>query len=125
MTTNALVPVLPRFFNYQSASHYLLLPNFQQHTGEIVLPRTANDDQGVRDHRSGHPVPFHDREGLNKRTFPPHHYFFDCSPYSSDYGNHTASSNYTHVQDISDTYDRDGIVNTSPTNKGIYVDVYL
>lgn len=125
MTTNALVPLAPRFFNHHLTSQYFLIPASGQHAEEIVLTPRNHSAPGLVDNQSGHPIPFWDQERLHKRTVTPHDFLFDYSQYRPDYDDQKASSKFTHIQDRSDTYDRDGIINTSPMVKGVYVNLYL
>ena len=125
MTTNTLVPLAPRFFNHQLTSTYLLIPNCGKYAEEIVLTRKNLSDPGQIDRSSGHPVPFWERECSRKGTFPAHDFLFDHAHYIPDYNEKKTSSKYAHVQDLSDTYDRDGTINSSPRLKGMHVDLYL
>ena len=125
MTTNTLVPLAPPFFNHQLTSQYFLIPNCRKNTGEIVLTRRNLPDSGPIDRPSEHPGPFWERECSRKGTFPADDFLFDHAHYIPDYNEHKTSSNYTHVQDLSDTYDKDGILSSSLVAKGRYVDLYL
>ena len=125
MTTNALVPLSPRFFYHQVTPQFFLIPTHREHTETLVLTRTNHSAPNPVDRPPVHPIPFWNRNRLHKSTLPAHDFFFDDAQYHSDYGDQKASTRYTNVQGLSDTYDRDGLLNVSPLVKGLYVNLYL
>ncbi len=124
MTTNALLPLAPRFFCHQLTSQCFLIPTPGKHTEDIVLTRTNHSHPGPVDGRPGL-IPFWERDPLPKRTLPDQEYLFDDVYYFPDNDDQKASSHYTTVQGLSDTYERGGIPNAPPVVKGLYVDFYL
>ena len=125
MTTNTLVPLAPRFFNHQFTSQYFLIPTHGHSTQDIVLTRKNPFATGPAEGKTMHPVPFVDREHIHQRTSPGHDCIFEHAQHRSAFDDPYTSSKDTHIQDLSDTYDRDGILSSSLVAKGRYVDLYL
>ena len=125
MTTNTLVPLASRFFNHQLTPQYFLIPTLGHSKQDIVLTRRYPFSTGPAEGKTVHPIPFVDREHIHKRTLPAHDFIFEHAQYRSVYDDPQASSKYTHMQDLSDTYDRDGMLSSSLVTKGRYVDLYL
>jgi hypothetical protein len=89
------------------------------------LTRKNPFSTGPAEGKTIHPIPFADREHIHKRTSPAHDFIFEQAQYRSVYDDPQASSTYTHMQEMSDIYDRDGILRSSLVGKGRYVDLYL
>ena len=126
MTTNVLVPAVPRFFNQQISSQYFLLPAPGHPPEQIVLTHGNPSGPYPVEGQTMHPIPCGERESLPKRrTSPAQDFLFEGARYRSFYDCQKTSSKYSHVQDLSDIYDRDGIVSSLSAVKGRYVDLYL
>ena len=125
MTNNTLVPLAPRFFNHQLTSQYFLIPTLGHPTQDIVLTRRNPFATGPAEGKNMHPIPFEDREPMHKRTSLGHDFIFDHAQYRSVFDGSNTSTKYTHMQDLSDTYDSDGILKTSSMSKGMYIDLFL
>ena len=124
MVTNALVPALPSFYEYQLLPHRYLRHTSQQHSQEIVLPRIADREYAVQNQSPDQRLPFKDRQALQKRTFPAGDFLPGFAHRRGNTDKVWASACGDAAR-LSDTYDRDGVLNTSPPGKGTYVDFYF